>query len=178
MSIIFDAATDDVYQSDGSVIKRKIVAMEVMKTPAIVVSSAHLHFITTAALFYAIYRYVKLNECLIVSDSEECSLYSLLIIPFYYLPPSSILYPSSPSHYSSLFFLCVQWMNDAKNEVQRCEAFVCIWKGWRNMQISFFCALLTSSLTIPTTSRLALHFLSCHHHHFFYTIHFPFMTWT
>lgn len=75
MLIIFDVATDDVYQSDGNVIKKKIVAMEVMKTPAIVVSSAHLHLIITAFLS-VIYRYVKLNECLIVSDSKECALYS------------------------------------------------------------------------------------------------------
>jgi hypothetical protein len=75
MSIIFDAAMDDVFLSVGNVIKRKIVVMEVMKTPAFVVSSAHLHLIITAflSLFYVIYRYVKLNECLIVSDSEECS---------------------------------------------------------------------------------------------------------
>jgi hypothetical protein len=109
MSIIFDAAMDDVYQSDGNVIKKKIVAMEVMKTPAIVVSPAHLHFIITVELslsfFYAIYRYVKLNECLIVSDSEECSLL-LLIIPFYYLPPFFLPFAFALFFFS--FFLYAQ----------------------------------------------------------------------
>lgn len=44
MPINSDAVMDVVYQSDGNVIKRKIVVMEAMKMPAIVVSySSSLH---------------------------------------------------------------------------------------------------------------------------------------
>lgn len=38
VKINFDATMDDAYQSDGSVIKRRIAVMEVMKTLVIAVS--------------------------------------------------------------------------------------------------------------------------------------------
>lgn len=41
MPINFDAITDDVYQNDGSAMVKKIVVMEKMKIPAIVVSLFH-----------------------------------------------------------------------------------------------------------------------------------------